>query len=331
MEQKFFTASHCDAQVINKSSSGGMFSAITDEWFSVYGSKAVVYGCVLDENLNARHIRAVNIEERNKMRGSKYISSNVSGIYKSVADDLKNGCYVLFSGTPCQVAAVNAYLSVCNVEKNSQFITVEVICHGVGSNKFFDDYIKNLESKYKSEAVFCSFRAKSKPGKKQDMQVVFKNGKKFTASSTNYDWFYSAYTKNYILRPACFKCKFAKRERTADISIADNWNSGNGFESILIINNQTGYSLFENLKNNLNYKEINFDEIHQPNMHNPSVAPEKYSEFWDIYNNQGYLSVQKFLGNNTLKGKARSFAIDTVDKFNLVNSAKAIKKAIGRK
>lgn len=335
MEQRFFTATHYNKDVLKKSSSGGMFTAITDVWFSEYKDKSAIYGCIMDKNLNAKHIRATNVAERDKMRGSKYISSDVSGIFKMVEEDLKKGIYVLFSGTPCQIAGLKSYLSAVKAEKNEHLLTVEVICHGVGSNRFFNDYISYLEKRYKSKAVSCNFRAKSRPGKIQDMQVEFVNGKRYTASSTKYDWFYSAYG-SYILRPSCYSCKFAKKERVADISIADNWNDYNSDDgsrhgSVIITNSDFGFAWFEKASYCFDYKETSFEETHQPNMRAPSPKPQKYGEFWSIYNTEnGYLKVQRFLGNNTLKGRVRSFVVDILDSLNLIGVIKSVKRLIKR-
>lgn len=215
MQQRFYTAIHKNKDICQKSSSGGAFTAITDAWFETYKDKAVVYGCVLDQNLKAKHIRATIPEERNKMRGSKYIESDISGISEQIEKDLKNGMYVAFSGTPCQIAGIKTYINNRDVSWENQLITIEVLCHGVAIEDFFRDYIKHLEHKYKSKAVNCNFRAKTRADALEKMQVHFENGKKYTAGSTKYDWFYSAYLGNYVLKPACyetwFRCYSGKR------------------------------------------------------------------------------------------------------------------------
>lgn len=331
MEQRFFTAIHKSEDVLKKSSSGGMFTAITDMWLNEYGEKAAIYGCVMDEHLNARHIRATDTVGRDRMRGSKYISSDVSGVFKMVASDLINDLYVVFSGTPCQISGLLSYLSEIGIKKDKQLLTVEVICHGVGSNRFFGDYISHFEKKYKSKAVSCNFRAKSRPGKIQDMEITFENGKKYNASSTKYDWFYSAYT-GYILRPACFNCKFAKKERYADISIADNWNKSDSADSknhssVVITNSEEGYECFIKSSVCFDFVEKEFEEIHQPNLRAPTSMPQKYNDFWKAYSQGGYLEAQKFLGNNTFKGKIRSLVVDILYKFRLIEK---VKRIVGR-
>ncbi len=334
MEQRYFTANHKNKDVIKKSSSGGMFTAITDEWLDAYKENAVVYGCVLDENLNAVHKRATTREERNAMRGSKYISSDISGTYNNVINDIKEDKHVLFSGTPCQIAGLKAFLNASDIKTCDNLLTFEIVCHGVGSNRFFADYISHLEKKYKSKAVSCNFRAKSRQGKSEDMEVLFENGKRYNAATTRYDWFYSAYISNYILRPSCYECKFAKPEREADICVSDNWNefyseSPTRHLSAVIVTTQKGLEWFEKSSKNLDFAEKTLDGIYQMNLYEPSKKPERYDEFQSLYNSEnGYLKAQKFLGNHTVKGYIRSFAVDMLYRLDLIDKAKKVLKRL---
>lgn len=340
MKQRYFTASHNNSDVLKISSSGGVFTAITDEWFSAYGEKAVVYGCVMDENLKAKHIRAVTRADRDRMCGSKYISSDTTGIFRCILSDLNDGFFVLFSGTPCQIAGLKSYLSISGIALKENLLTVEVLCHGVGSNQFFLDYIAHLEKKYGSKAVNCKFRSKNRPGKSQDMQVEFANGKKYNASSTRYDWFYSAYMKNYILRPSCFDCRFAKPERNSDISVFDNWKEFHSNPeckhlSAVVVSSDFGFNCFEKSMNHLDYEEKKLEDISQPNLYAPSEKPADYNKFWELYKNKnGYMLAQKNIGNNTFKGYIRSFLIDLLYELNLTDTVKnlkiKIKRIIGR-
>ena len=43
-------------------------------------------------------------------RDSKYVQSSVDGVYKWAKQDLTDDRRVLFSGTPCQVAALRQFL-----------------------------------------------------------------------------------------------------------------------------------------------------------------------------------------------------------------------------
>ncbi len=329
--QRFFSAYHSDNNIIKKSASGGAFTALTDCWFSKHASLATVYGCVLDEELKANHIRAVNKGDRDKMRGSKYIASEISGVFRAVAKDISENRYVLFSGTPCQISGLLSYLDKMGM-KNDNLLTVEVLCHGVGSNLFFEDYIAHLEKRYKSKAIKGSFCAKKRPGKLKDIEIVFENGKTYNAASTKYDWFSSVYFSNYILRPSCLKCKFATPERNADISIADDWGRIGGVKqisrSLIISNTDKGYTWVANACEHMNYEEISPSQVNQLHMHSPAEKPTRYDEFWQIYTEKGYLGAQKYVGNNTPSGRVKSIVVRVLYTLHLSEAIKLIKEKL---
>ena len=112
-----FAAKHKDELIRVKSRSGGIFTALSD----LFLSGGVVYGCVLDENFNARHIRVEDKISRDKMRGSKYIQSQLGDCFKQVKNDLDKGKEVLFSGTSCQIAGLQCYLQK-DYPMNIQFL-----------------------------------------------------------------------------------------------------------------------------------------------------------------------------------------------------------------
>lgn len=322
MKKKFYVGIHNDTDVCQNSSSGGAFTAITDYIFDL-NKNTVIYGCILDQKLEAIHIRGTSKNDRDKMRGSKYISSKLVGIYNDVQNDLINNQFVIFTGTPCQIAALKLFLENKKI-KMDNLITIDFICHGVGDSNFFKDYIKHLEKVYKSEAISCKFRGKTKPGKFQDMVVEFKNKKKYIASTTNLDWFYSIYLSNLILKEGCYNCKFVENKHS-DITLADDWSINRdklNAHSLIITNTNKGDKIVKSLLN-FNFKEINENEINQPNSKHATLKPENYEEFWLIYKKNGYLAAQKYFGNNTLKGKIKVCIANIIDRLNL---RKLIKK-----
>lgn len=321
MNQLFLAACHKDSEVEKKSSSGGAFTAITDAWFDDYGDKAVVYGCVFDEFLNVKHIRADSREQRDRMRGSKYVVSDVSGIYKSVAEDIKSGFFVAFSGTPCQIAALQSFLGIKKIDTSQNLLTIEVICNGVGNNRFFRDYIDHLEKKYKGKAISCNFRGKSNIGSSTTMEIDFDNGKRYRASSTRFDWFYSLYYGGYLKKDACFRCPYASLERNADISIADmrtlDGSHNDKLKSLIIVNSGHGFSWIERAKKDIEFEAVSVESLAQPRLYKASEKPADYDRFWDIYEKQGYLAAQRFAGNNTFKGHSKSFVANAMSVLHL--------------
>lgn len=328
MKQMYFAVQHKDLDICRKSSSGGAFTAVTDSWFDAFGDSAVVYGCVMDEQMNVRHARAVNVAQAAQMRGSKYVGSNTSDIFRQVEADLEAGKYVCFSGTPCQVAALKAFLSCKGVASEGRLLTMEVICHGVGSVRFFEDYIADQERKYRSKAVACSFRGKMRPGKRQQMVIRFENGKIHESPSVRYDEFLSAYGRNEIIRPSCFRCPYAKQERQADLTLGDAWGDvgrSDQVRTLVIVSSQWGKQWLEGCMDQLMCQQISAAEADQPQLNAPASRPADYGQFWEIYRDAGYGSVQRYLGNRTIKGKMRQAAAMAAYRLDLVQRIRKIK------
>lgn len=316
MNQKFYIGYSKNEKIVKKSSSGGMFYSIANEILTKE-TKAKVYGCALDNKLDAKHIGISNIKDIAPILGSKYINSNLSGIYNQIIDDLQNDYTILFCGTPCQIHVLNTIISKKKINRDKLY-TIDFVCHGVCKTEFFKDYIKYLEKKYKSVATNCNFRTKNKVGKLQDMSVTFKNGKKYIASTTKLDWFYSAYLKNLSIREECFNCKFTNFDRNSDITLADAW--GNFMEgcwspSLIIINTKKGQELFEKTKTKIKYKKIEQQSIHNPQLYQNLVKPEQYDEFNKIYKEKGFYEAQKFIGNNCLTGKIKTLCANILYKI----------------
>ncbi len=314
---KYYIGYHNDLNVVKKSSSGGAFTSISDVFLDAYDG--IVYGCILTEKLEAMHIRTENKNERDMMRGSKYIQSNIVNSYRELEKDLKNNRYVLFSGTPCQISAITNYLKMkkINIDK---LLTVEVACHGVGSNRFFKDYINYFENKYKAKAIYCNFRAKEKPKKIQQIKILFNNNKKYISPSNSVDWFYTIYHKNYILRPSCYNCRFAIEERVADITIADAWgykSTDDITRSLLVFNSKKSENIINEISNRMVLIEVSKNDFKQNAMKKSSKCPSNRDVFWDIYNKEGFLKVQKYVGNNSTKGKMKMILAKFLYKTNL--------------
>lgn len=127
-QPKVYAVKHKDETTRAASRSGGIFTALSD---LVLSNGGVVYGCVLTDDFDAVHIRADNAEERNRMRGSKYIQSKLGDIFRNVKADLDVRRNVLFSGTSCQVAGLKKYLG----KEYDNLFCVDIVCHGVPSKK----------------------------------------------------------------------------------------------------------------------------------------------------------------------------------------------------
>lgn len=99
-----------------ESSSGGVFSILADYILSRNG---YVCGAEYTENkIAVRHEIISHRSDLPRLRGSKYIQSEIGTVYKQLKEKLLTGAPVLFVGCPCQVAGLKSFLGKeYNVER----------------------------------------------------------------------------------------------------------------------------------------------------------------------------------------------------------------------
>lgn len=211
-----FAARHLASIVFCNSTSGGVFTAIAQY---VLEKKGIVYGCVLGDDMVAKHVAATCLEEVAAMRGSKYVQSDIGFTYRDVKNDLKSGRWVLFTGTPCQVAALRSVLGNTDQER---LLTVDIICHGVPSPGVFSKYIDFLSRKYRQKITGFQFRNKRYEWERPVIKVSFENGRDKSWFTTE-DVYYEFFNKGLFHRPSCFSCKYACDKRYGDFTIGDFW------------------------------------------------------------------------------------------------------------
>ena len=207
-------------EIVKSSSSGGAFSLIMDAFFTRH-ENAVVVGASFCE-MAVCHSIADNRTDAEKFKKSKYVQSNTQGIFRKVKDLLATDRAVLFSGTPCQVAALKMYLG----RDYDKLLTVDIVCHGVPSQKCFDEYLRELEKKHSAKIVSVMFRYKRNfQGDKVNPRTLcldFENGQSVNMDMSESEFLYAYYT-GLIYRPSCAICSFANPNRVGDITLADYW------------------------------------------------------------------------------------------------------------
>ena len=252
------------------STSGGFFGELSA---GVIKKGGVVYGCSMVD-LVPKHIRIDKIEDIDLLRGSKYVQSMKGEVYSYIKKDLSDGKIVLFSGTPCETAAVNNLFK----SEYDNLITVDFICHGVPSRKLFSDYLQWQEKKNHFKIDDYCFRSKDRNGWSYTLRVrgIKKNGniKKLEKKGT-VDPYYYAFLKGMTSRLSCYECPFATIYRNSDITMGDFWRikkycpemfNENGVSAALI-NTAKGAELFDSIRNSITVKEVDTDNIVNENKH----------------------------------------------------------------
>ena len=153
-KQRAVLFQHNDSIILNESTSGGLFTAIAS-W--VIQHEGVVFGAAYDRNLNVQHVAVNSLNELSKFRNSKYAQSEIGDAFLQVRWLLKEGKWVLFSGTPCQLEGLHKFLHNHDYDK---LIKVNVVCHSCPSPKVFRKYIEAVTEKKGRLASNVKFRDK---------------------------------------------------------------------------------------------------------------------------------------------------------------------------
>lgn len=287
------------------SSSGGMFSVFANY---IIENNGLVCGAAFD-GLKVKHIIVDNKADLYKLRGSKYVQSDLGDCFEQIEKYLDNNRLVLFVGCPCQTAALRTYLKK---DYSNQLYLVDFICHGMLSQSLFDDYIKYLEKKYKSRVVSFSFRDKTDGWIESGPKIKFSNGK-IKRWPLYEDTYMQGYFSAVCMKNSCYICKYKNFHSGSDITFADYW----GCEildpefydfygvSAVVINNENGNLLFNNISNNIEYKAVDLENIVKYNsgLIKPFEEGKDRSLFMDkIKNGSTYIEA----------------LLDTADKSNII-------------
>lgn len=306
-----YAAKHRNDAVRMNSTSGGMFTAVSDD---VLGRGGTIYGAAFNENLGVCHQRAETQKERNRFRGSKYVQSDLGSTFRQVKDDLASGREVLFSGTPCQTAGLADFLDHSRIDMSGLYLC-DLICHGTPSPQIWKDDLRRIRSKYHSEATDVDFRYKPSGWKQFYMKVQLKSGRKVLFRFSE-EPFYCLFSSNIILRPSCYQCPFTNFQRPSDLTVGDFWGIENtmpDFEdekgvSLLLVNSFKGRRLVESVKDRLILRQCSLQDCIQQNLKAPSPTSPKVKQFWDDYAKVGFQRAAERAAPTGFRRKSKDFA-----------------------
>ena len=266
-----FGGYHKDEMTRFESTSGGAFSAIVDAFcdtnYVIFGAEA--------KGLLVAHSFITDKREVTKFRKSKYSQSRIGSSYKKTKRFLQEGKKVLFSGTPCQIAGLLAYLGNTNQDN---LLTIEVVCEGVPSPLYTRKYNDAVKRKHGAEIDHLDFRYTGNSilnHGKWDFEVMradLNNNLDNPITLKKDRWFnpfWSVWLKHLMSRPSCYECPFARQERVADITLGDLWGvhlycpelyGKNGGASLIICNSSKGKAVFTKAQENMYGHELAFSD-----------------------------------------------------------------------
>lgn len=298
-----YAAEHKNMEVVFDSTSGGLFSALAD---IMYKSEGYVGGAVFNEDFSVRQYISNNKEDLIRIRSSKYLQSSLEGFFKQVRELVRKGENVLVCGSPCQMAALRAFLR----KDYDNLIIADYICRGTNSPKVWRKYLDSFEERYGSKVVYCKAKSKEYGWRNLTQKVILANGKHVYETKDQ-----SNYTKGYLqtgvyCRPSCYDCKFKGYPRMSDITLADFWGIekvNNSMEknlgtSLVMVNSKKGVAYFEKVKKRINYVEVPFKSIESgnPSLNKPlTTAKVDRQQFFEDLDKMTFLQIaEKYILSN---------------------------------
>lgn len=275
-------------EVIGKSSSGGVFTALSDYFIE---SDNAIASCVYNDKLYAVELIIYNDKiTRDSARGSKYIQAEIKDGFSKIIDWLKKhpDKKLLVIGTGCQIAGLNKLLEEKKIRE--QAVLVDLICHGAPSPGLWKKYANSLEKKIGAHIETISFKDKKygwkNPGTYANM------GDKEISIKPFADWFYAEWS----IRESCYQCPYTKLSRLSDITIGDYWGIENVEPefydsmgvSLVLIQSEMGNNIFESIKDKIVYVESNSKDCLQPRLISAANRPKNSEKFWRDIEKKGF-------------------------------------------
>ncbi len=227
------------------------------------------------------------------MRVSKYVQSDTRGIYSRVREECASR-RVLFSGTPCQCAALLCYLG----SRPENLFVCDMICHGIPSPLVWEEYKNLLEEERGGRLAQVWFRSKRRPWGRENSNGGFacriEGSDEILEDSRFYDLFIR---ERVIARPSYSVCPFTDVRRISDMTIADCFGIGKYAPecndprgvSLIITNTQKGAEMLEAIAPAMKLCERPMEEntAEQQRLSSPSAIPEGRAAFWKKFRTLG--------------------------------------------
>ncbi|MFU2375351.1 Coenzyme F420 hydrogenase/dehydrogenase, beta subunit C-terminal domain [Phocaeicola plebeius] len=280
-----------DKNIRLNSTSGGIFTVLSDYILQLQGG---ICGAVYNTSTQkVEHTITFTTEGRNKMRGSKYVQSELSNTFQDIKTLLEQDKWLLFTGTPCQTAGLLSFLK----KDYPKLVIVDILCHSVPSPLILHEILK----KYAPTNI--SFRDKSL-GWRKSYSFQIKENNKIIHNNT----FLNLFFKGLINRPSCYNCIFTNTYRASDLTIGDYWNIkaiDSKFEdplgvSCILINSPKGKYIFEQIQNKIENIRTDLKPALQACLQQHTTEPvQKRRKFWTDYQEKGFDYCNKNYGYYT--------------------------------
>ena len=277
-----FAAWNRDEAVRRDSTSGGVFTALAE--FVLEGG-GVVFGAALDGRQHLRHTVCFRKEELWRLRGAKYVQSDLDGIFRMVRECLESRP-VLFSGTPCQVDGLYRFLG----DRPENLTTCDLVCHGVPSPGVWEDTVRYIERRKGRGLQAVRFRNKVTGWKDSHFTAVYDDGAVDSAPLFRTEYGH-AFGRSLFLRPSCYRCPYASMTRPGDFTLGDFWGlrpdelpeQQRWGVGLLLVNTAHGSHVFDQLPLGRQAFPPERAIAGNPRLASPTVCPPDRAAFFAAY------------------------------------------------
>lgn len=275
---KIFAAFSQNEDIRTESSSGGIFSEIA---LKILGDDGCVYGAAYMEDGNVKHICVEKSEQLGKIRGAKYAQSDLNNCFYQIKRQLESGKKILFSGTPCQVEGLNAFLG----KGYANLLCIDFVCHGVPSSKAWVNYVR-WRAEQDNQGILpqkINLRDKTTGWSRYQYSTVFEYEKKRFSCLNGQNLFMKLFVGDYINRESCSNCSFKGFNRKSDITLGDFWGiwdiipemDDNKGTSLVILNSEKGNDIWKKISGNIVMRDVTLKEAVSQNASLVVASPAK--------------------------------------------------------
>lgn len=278
---------HNDKDELLSSRSGAVFPALAEVVLKHGGS---IYGAAFTEDFMVAHKRGTDTRACRNFRGSKYVQSDMGNTFRMALRDLQSGVPVLFSGTPCQTAALDSYVPDRFRDK---LYLVDIVCHGVPSPSVWRDNLKYQSGRLGAPLTEVSFRDKRMFGWTSHVET-YRSGPAVVSD----DMFTTLFYENVMLRESCHVCPYASVKRSSDVTLADFWGwqkvlpdefgSDDRGVSLVLANTDKGLKLIDTIEGSFTSAEVELKDCLQPNLLQPTPCGKSRNRFVRTYTRKGF-------------------------------------------
>lgn len=299
-----------DPELLVESTAGGLFPVMA-QW--ILDNEGVVFGAAYDSNMKVVHRAARTMDEVATFNGSKYVQSDCAMALQEAVVVLKSGKKVLFSGTPCQIAAL---LTLCDDVPKENLYTIDVVCYGVPSPGLFRAYLDTVEAAGDFKVTDFRFRDKHTNGWSHTTVIRKRHADGSETVTEQIDYskipYYKMFGSRNCFRRSCYHCKYNTLQRVSDITTGNFWgieSMSTVFDSYMgvsmaLLNTEKGVFLFEAIQDRMITEKRNIEDAIMANdaLVKGSAYPKQRDAIYRCWQTKGFQEqFEKFYTDNLWK------------------------------